>query len=34
MSCSWCSAWMTAPQPRNRRALKKAWVVRWKMLEA
>ena len=36
-SCAWvawyarCIAWMTLPEPRNSRALKNAWVVRWKM---
>ncbi len=29
MSCSWWQAWITLPEPRNMRALKKAWVVRW-----
>src|SRR5690606_36880297 len=33
--CVWCSAsciaWMTAPEPRNSSALKKACVIRWKM---
>ena len=23
--------WITLPEPRNRQALKKAWVTRWKM---
>ena len=31
MSCSWWSAMMTEPAARNRSALKKAWVPRWKM---
>ena len=31
MSCSSCSPWITAPAPRNRRALKNAWVTMWKM---
>jgi len=26
-----CTAWMRAPDPRKSRALKKAWVKRWKM---
>ena len=25
-----CTAWMSEPEPRKRRALKKAWVKRWK----
>ncbi len=25
-----CTAWLTEPEPRNRQALKKAWVNRWK----
>ena len=25
-----CTAWATEPEPRNRLALKKAWVKRWK----
>ena len=25
-----CTAWATEPEPRNRQALKKAWVNRWK----
>ena len=25
-----CTAWATDPEPRNRLALKKAWVNRWK----
>ena len=29
MSCSWWQPWMTEPEPRNMRALKKACVVRW-----
>jgi hypothetical protein len=28
-SCSPPSAWMTEPEPRNRQALKKAWVTTW-----
>ena len=31
MSCSPDMAWMTEPEPRNSRALKKAWVMRWKI---
>jgi hypothetical protein len=31
MSCSPDMAWITEPEPRKRRALKKAWVARWKM---
>ena len=31
MSKVWCTAWLTEPAPRNRQALKKAWVKRWKM---
>jgi hypothetical protein len=31
MSCSSCIPWMTEPEPRNRQALKKAWVTMWKM---
>ena len=31
MSCSWCMPWMTEPEPRNRRALKNAWVTMWKI---
>ena len=30
MSCSPLMAWMTEPEPRKSRALKKAWVIRWK----
>ena len=26
-----CRAWITAPAPKNRQALKNAWVVRWNM---
>ena len=26
-----CTAWLTDPEPRNRQALKKAWVNRWNM---
>ena len=28
MSCSSCLAWITLPEPKNIRALKKAWVIR------
>ena len=28
MSNEW-TAWLTDPEPRNRQALKKAWVKRW-----
>ena len=28
-----CTAWITEPAPRKRRALKKAWVVRWNIPE-
>ncbi len=31
ISCSPESAWMTEPAPRKSRALKKAWVIKWKM---
>ena len=31
MSCSSCMPWMTEPDPRNSSALKKAWVIMWKM---
>ena len=31
MSCSWCMAWITEPEQRKSRALKKAWVITWKM---
>jgi len=31
MSCSSATAWMTEPEPRKRRPLKKPWVMRWKM---
>ena len=31
MSCSPLRAWMTEPAARKSRALKKAWVMRWKM---
>ena len=31
MSCSSCMPWITEPAPRNRQALKKAWVIMWKM---
>ena len=27
---AWCTAWITAPAPRKRSALKKACVIRWK----
>ncbi len=27
----WDPLWLTEPAPRNRSALKKAWVNRWKM---
>ncbi len=27
---AWCMEWITAPDPRKRSALKKAWVMRWK----
>jgi len=30
MSCSSPTAWITDPAPRNSRALKAAWVARWK----
>ena len=30
MSCSPPTPWMTEPAPRKSRALKKAWVIRWK----
>ena len=26
-----CTAWLTEPDPRNRHALKNAWVNRWNM---
>ena len=29
MSKLWWHAWLTEPEPRNRHALKKAWVKRW-----
>ena len=29
MSCSSCIPWITEPEPRNSRALKKAWVTMW-----
>ena len=29
MSCSPATAWITEPLPRNRSALKNAWVIRW-----
>ncbi len=31
MSCSSCNPWITEPAPRNRSALKKAWVTMWKI---
>ncbi len=31
MSCSSCTAWITEPEPRNSRPLKKPWVIRWKI---
>ena len=31
MSCSWCRAMITEPAARNSTALKKAWVIRWKI---
>ena len=31
MSCSSLMAWITEPAPRKSRALKKAWVMTWKM---
>ena len=31
MSCSSCMPWMTEPEPRKSSALKKAWVIMWKM---
>jgi hypothetical protein len=31
MSCSSWTAWMTEPEPRNSRPLKKPWVIRWKI---
>ena len=31
MSCCSCIPWMTEPDPRNSSALKKAWVIMWKM---
>ena len=31
MSVSLPMAWITLPAPRKSRALKKAWVIRWKM---
>ena len=30
MSCSPDMPWITDPEPRKSRALKKAWVIRWK----
>ena len=29
MSWLWCMPMMTEPAPRNSKALKKAWVIRW-----
>ena len=29
MSWLWCIPMMTEPAPRNSKALKKAWVIRW-----
>jgi hypothetical protein len=34
MSCSSWTAWMTEPEPRNSRPLKKPWVIRWKIAAA
>ncbi len=31
MSCSSWTAWITDPEPRNSRPLKKPWVMRWKI---
>ncbi len=31
MSWSWCMAMITEPAARNSSALKKAWVIRWKI---
>ncbi len=31
MSCSSWTAWITEPEPRNSRPLKKPWVMRWKI---
>jgi hypothetical protein len=31
MSCSSWTAWITEPDPRNSRPLKKPWVMRWKI---
>ncbi len=31
MSCSSWTAWMTLPEPRKRRPLKKPWAIRWKI---
>jgi len=31
MFCSWWQATMTAPEARNSSALKKAWVIKWKI---
>ena len=31
MSCSSWRPWITDPAPRNRSALKKAWVIMWKI---
>ena len=29
MSWLWCIPMMTEPAPRNSKALKKAWVIKW-----
>ncbi len=34
MSCSPEHAWMTEPDPKNRHALKNAWVKTWKIAAA
>ncbi len=31
MSCSPSTAWMTEPESRKSRPLKKPWVIRWKI---
>ena len=31
MFCSWWQAMITEPEARNSSALKKAWVIRWKI---
>ena len=31
MSCSSCIPWITDPEPKNSSALKKAWVIMWKI---